>query len=70
MIVLTGENLSSVSGDRTDPLSDGTALSDASGLAEVFAGDELHVEAIQTSATSLSVSGQFSVIWLGPIAPA
>lgn len=69
-IVLTGENVNGVSGDRSDPLSDGTAISNASGVTEVFAGDEIHVDAIQTSTTSLSVSGQFSMVWLGPLTPA
>jgi hypothetical protein len=66
-ITLAGD--SGGGGDATDLLSDGTALNNASAVAELFAGNEVHVDATQTSGGAVSVSGQFSMVWLGPPSP-
>jgi hypothetical protein len=69
-INLTGDDTGPLGGgDARGLLSDGTAFNNASAVAELVAGDEVHVDATQTSTGAVSVSGNFSMVWLGPPSP-
>jgi hypothetical protein len=66
-----------VTGDAQGPadirqaLPSGGTLNHASGIFTLFQGEELHVDASQTSDGALAIlSAQFSMIWLGPFPPA
>jgi len=47
-----------------------TTVDNASAIVELLPGDEVHVVASQTSGATLTPAGSFSMVWLGPPAPA
>jgi hypothetical protein len=56
---------------RPQAASTGSTINNASAIVELFQGDEVHVDATQTSGSALNVvTATFSMVWLGPIAPA
>jgi hypothetical protein len=65
-IGITGD--SSGPGDSRAALPSGGTLNQASGVVQLFPGDEMHVDVSQTSDASLTItSAQFSMVWLGPV---